>query len=193
MSRQMMGLREYAAHRKALGLVGVTLAAVQKAISSNRITTVTDEKGRTKIDPAVADIQWSRNTDPDQSARTNAAHLAAGSTGNEPPSSRREEDEPSAYWVAKTRREQNAADREALLLDQLRGSLIEKDAARRAAFDAGRLLRDQILSVPSKLAAEFAAMTDPRAIETRMRDELRKPLEQIVQLARAGMDEEEPS
>ncbi len=77
MGRQLFGLREYARHREAHGLPGITLRAVQKAIESGRITTVVDEKGKPKIDAEVADIQWGRNTDPDQSARANAGRDVA--------------------------------------------------------------------------------------------------------------------
>lgn len=54
----LVSLRKYAAHR------GVSLAAVQKARDSGRITLIDG-----KIDPQVADIQWAKNTRPDQQER----------------------------------------------------------------------------------------------------------------------------
>lgn len=54
-----MGYREYAAHRKAKGLRGGSLRAVQKAIESGRI--VLTAAG--KIDPADADLRWAATTD----------------------------------------------------------------------------------------------------------------------------------
>lgn len=77
MSRQLMGMREYARHREANGLPGQTLRAVQRAIETGRISTVSDEKGRQRIDAEVADIQWNRNTDPDQSDRASAGRASA--------------------------------------------------------------------------------------------------------------------
>jgi hypothetical protein len=55
----MMGYREYAAHRKAKGLKGGTLRAVQKAITSGRIAVSVDKR----IDSADADVRWAATTD----------------------------------------------------------------------------------------------------------------------------------
>ena len=49
-----MSLRAYAKHR------GVAMSAVQKAIRAGRIPTTADGK----IDPAQADAEWARNTEP---------------------------------------------------------------------------------------------------------------------------------
>lgn len=194
MSRQTMGLREYGRHREARGLPGTTLRAVQRAIETGRITTVVDGKGRPRIDPEVADIQWGRNTDPDQSARANAgrdhAPQSGGDNGTAPAggSGGGTEREGSAYWDAKTRREIAEATKAELQLAALSGDLVKREAVERAAFEAGRLLRDMVLSVPSRLAAELAAMNDAQAIEGRIRDELRKVLDELSRLTRTGLE-----
>lgn len=191
MSRQLMGLREYARYREARRLPGITLRAVQKAIESGRITTVVDEKGRTKIDAEVADIQWGRNTDPDQSARANAGRDVAPPPGGGDAGGaggHGSERESSAYWDAKTRREIAEATKAELQLEEMSGALVKREAVERAAYESGRLLRDMVLSVPSCLAAEVAAMTDPQAIEVRMREELRKVLADLVRLTRTGLE-----
>lgn len=190
MGRQLLGLREYARYREARGLPGITLRAVQKAIESGRITTVVDEKGKAKIDAEVADIQWGRNTDPDQSARANAgrdvaSHPAGGGGGSGVLGGEREG---SLYWDAKTRREVAEASKAELQLAEMSGGLVRRDGVERAAYEAGRLLRDMILSVPSALATELAAMTEPQAIEARMRDELRKVLDNLTRLTRTGLE-----
>lgn len=183
---KMMGLREYARHREASGLPGTTLRAVQKAVESGRISTIPDAKGKTKIDPAVADIQWSNNTDPDQSARANAGRrITLGGTGHS------ESNEQNAYWDARTRREIAEASKAELELEEMAGNLVDKDGTRRAAFEVGRVLRDMILAVPTKLAGELSALSDTRAIEARMREELRKPLDQMARLAKVGLPTQE--
>lgn len=53
-----VSLRAYARHR------GVSLSAVQKAIKSERISLING-----KIDIDIADIQWAKNTRPDQQER----------------------------------------------------------------------------------------------------------------------------
>jgi hypothetical protein len=55
----LMGLREYARHRKQRGLVGTTHRAVQVAIRDGRIVKAVVDN---KIDAAVADAEWSDTT-----------------------------------------------------------------------------------------------------------------------------------
>lgn len=54
-----MGQREYARHREELGLVGTTHRAVQVAIRDGRIVNALVDG---KIDPAIADVEWSETT-----------------------------------------------------------------------------------------------------------------------------------
>lgn len=187
MSRQLFGLREYARYRESNGLPGATLTAVQKAIASNRITVIIDEKGKQKIDPEVADFQWGKNTDPDQSARANSGKEILPPSSGEKPSGGRGDDG-GRYWEAKTSREEVELARARLALEKDAGQLVDRDGARRAAYESGRMLRDMVLSVPSKVAAEVAAMTDARAIETRIREELRTVLAELSRLAAVGFE-----
>ena len=185
-----MGLREYARHRGGSRLPGATLRAVQKAIEAGRISTVPDDKGRARIDPQVADIQWGRNTDPDQSARANPGKDISPSGGSAS-GSQGAEREGSRYWDAKTEREEVELAKAKLQLAKDEGSLVSREAVERAAFEAGRLLRDMILSVPNRLAPEVAGMTEPPAIEVRLREELRKVLDELARLTRTGMEQVE--
>ncbi len=57
---QRLSLRAYARHRRAAGLEGGTLAAVQKAIGTGRIEA---EPGG-GIDPVKADRAWAERTEP---------------------------------------------------------------------------------------------------------------------------------
>ena len=188
MSHQLMGVREYARHREEKGLPGVSHQAVLKAIKSGRISAIkTGEKGQPKIDPVVADIQWNANTDPTQSARANAGRdvsaidCGAKATG--------EKGEGSRFWEAKTSREEVELARAKLALEKDAGRLVDKDGVRRAGHEAGRLLRDMVLAVPPRLAAELAVMTDARQIEVRMTDELRKMLANLARLASSGFSD----
>lgn len=190
MGRHLMGLREYARHRDAKGLPGTSLRAVQKAIATHRISVLTDDKGRQRIDPEVADIQWDRNTDPDQSVRANAGRetVLPGSASGEASGGRGEEREQSPYWDARTRLAVAEAAKAELQLEEMSGNLVRRERVERAAYEAGRLLRDMVLSVPSKIAAETAAMSDPQAVEARIRDELRKVLDELARLSRTGLE-----
>lgn len=54
-----LSLRQYAAHRKALGLSGGTDKAVRKARDAGRISVLPDGT----VDPVVADREWGGSTD----------------------------------------------------------------------------------------------------------------------------------
>lgn len=198
MSRHLVSLREYARSRETRKLPGGSLRAVQKAIASGRISTVADGKGRAKIDPEVADIQWNSNTDPDQSMRANSGRDVSTPTGaplSTPaaPGVASSAAEPSApkgseYWEARTAREQAEAEKSKIELRKLTGSLVDREAVKRAAYESGRLLRDMILAVPGDLAMELAVMTEPRDIEIRIRDELRKALDQVARVTSTALE-----
>ena len=150
---------------------GVSRAAVKKAVDSKRITLIDG-----KIDPEVADIQWTRNTHPEQAARANS-----GKGRNEPEGPA---GETSEYWLIKIRRERAEALKIEMQLEEMCGKLVERAKVEAAAYQVGRLLRDMILSVPGKLAGELAVVTEPLLVESRMREELRKVLNEITRLTR---------
>lgn len=177
-----MGLREYSRYR------GVTLGAVQKAISSGRITKTPEGK----IDPAAADRDWARNTDPTQQRETNGREgpakrarknipppddhpeeateaggsmAAGGAAGTAPPLAASKAIE--AYYKA----------RDAKVLHEERvGRLVNADQVRIEAFNRARLLRDTILNVPARISALLAAEADPAQVERMLVEELRRAL-----------------
>jgi len=154
---------------------GVSRAAVARAISVGRISTIPNDTGRKMIDPEVADVQWGRNTDAAQSARANARKATTAPLP-------RDEQQGSAYWDAHTRREVAAANREELLEKQLSGKLVDRVRVESAAFGIGRMLRDTVLGLPTQLAPEIAGMTDAFAIEVKMRDALRRVFKDFSKL-----------
>src|SRR5262245_5136727 len=63
-----MSLRGYADYRKAHGLPGGSLRAVQEAIARGRI-----EAPGGRIDPTIADLSWTANTDSTRRPQTGRA------------------------------------------------------------------------------------------------------------------------
>ena len=200
MGGQLLSLRGYAASRKERGLPGGTLAAVQKAIESKRISTVQDDNGRVKIDPAVADIQWMTNTDPEQSARANpdlapafpsgAVDRVSAGAGNAPQGSGAKDAAQAEYAEIKMRTARAEMRQSEMKAAQMAGDLVEREEVTRAAFKAGRMLRDMLLSVPGTLAGQLAGMTDARAIEALLRSSIREVLENADKLLRQAHGEE---
>lgn len=88
------------------------------------------------------------------------------------------------YWEAKTRREIAEAAKAELQLQEMSGDLVKRALVERAAYESGRLLRDMVLSVPGKVAAELAALASPQEVEARLRVELRHVLQELERLTR---------
>lgn len=57
------------------------------------------------------------------------------------------------------------------------GGLVEADKASREAFDFARTLRENVLNIPGRLAAELAAERDTGRVHRRLEDALREALE----------------
>lgn len=68
------------------------------------------------------------------------------------------------------------------------GSLVELEAVKVGAYNAGRLLRDQLLGMPPQLAPELAVMTDPWQIEKHLTAAIRRSLEDAERLSSADLE-----
>lgn len=180
----LMGYRAYARHR------GVTLAGVQKAIASGRISTVlVGDKPR--IDSDQADRDWTLRTDPAaQSLLYSAGPPAASASERAAP--RTELPDPDddgdaatedtatvEYRTHRAERERIRKEREQLELDELRGSLIRLEDAKRLAFTSYRALRDVALAVPARVANQVAGMTDAWEIEQHLEHQLSEAFRQF--------------
>lgn len=154
--RQLLSLRAYARHREC------ALSAVQKAIASGRISTVTDSKGRARIDPEVADIQWAKNTDPLQSLRATGGFLDAAaatetaSAGAPEP----EADNRVEYRDEQVRLTRVTADLKQLELRTRVGELAEVEPIVRAITDTHTAARNAVMALPDRLSSTLAAETD---------------------------------
>lgn len=68
------------------------------------------------------------------------------------------------------------------------GSLVDREAVSTGAYNAGRLLRDQLLGMPPQLAPELASMTDPWEIEKHLTAAIRRSLEDAERLSSADLE-----
>ena len=154
----VLSQRAYAKHR------GVALSAVQKAISTGRISTMAD--GR--IDPGVADAEWAANT----KAR--------------PPVVRRQADDDqdasgaAQYSKARAVREHCQARLAKIEYEERVGSLVSKDEVQVAAFNTHRVIRDAMLNIPDRIAAMLAAETDEAKCYEILATEIRKALNEFA-------------
>lgn len=87
------------------------------------------------------------------------------------------------YWKAKARSETAKAELAEIELWRARGSLVEKADVQRGIYAASRMLRDMILAVPNRIAAQLVATGDAGAAQRMMREELRGALEKFASLS----------
>ena len=166
----MIGIpAEYARHRKEAGLSGKTNDAVSSAIETGRIEVLPD--GR--IDFEAADIQWEKNTQKHANHHGNLSPVNPSNDGESPK---------QLNWADhRTRREAAEANLKEIELAKRRDELIDRKGAELAAQVTARTLRDTLIeTLPSKLAVELAAITDPWALECKLRESIRAELHAIL-------------
>lgn len=161
-----MNLRAYADHRKSQGLRGTSHVAVLKAIESGRLTepAVRKVNGGWVIDPSAADAQWADNTIAvvvADSAPEKAQPPVASAQPRQTPSL---EDSMRGPSLAEAKRAQAVykAERERLALLKEKGELVSAAEVKARWFEHGRAIRDNLMSVPDRIAAQLAATTDTR-------------------------------
>jgi pyruvate/2-oxoglutarate dehydrogenase complex dihydrolipoamide acyltransferase (E2) component len=159
----LLSLRAYAKHR------GVSLAAVQKAIHSGRITPNADGL----IDSDRADAEWAAKTRPGQRRARSA------------PPSAREPAEPAGaggldYFRARAIRESYLARLAKIEFEEKTAKLVSRDEVQVAAFTRGRVVRDNLLNIADRLAATLAAENDVDKVHRLLSDEIRMALDALA-------------
>ena len=166
---ELISPAEYARSRKARGLPGGTDVAVHRALKTGRIILIDG-----KIDPFVADIQWEKNT---RKRADLHGDSAASRQVQQAAQSAPQMDGAPSWADNKARTEAAVAELKEIELAQKKGELIDRAGHERAAQQTARVLRDALVqTLPSKIALELAALTDPWAVECALRTHLRDEL-----------------
>lgn len=153
---------EYAKRR------GCSEAAVSKAISANRISLIDG-----KIDPAVADVQWAKNTRVRAGAGRPPASDGAASEqlglmpegAPDKPASEAVGPGGDDYWKSRSRREAAGAELAEMDLATKRGELIQVKAVELVWSSALASCREHLLQVRARLAPMLAVETETFRIE----------------------------
>ena len=85
-----------------------------------------------------------------------------------------------ALHESRARREHYLAEKARLEVSQQRGELVSAANVKAAAFKKGRTVRDSIMAIPDRLAAQLAGITDPRQVHTLLSEELRVALRSLI-------------
>lgn len=171
----MMTQAEYARHR------GVSRQAVSKALRTGRIVLV--EGG--KIDPEVADAAWRQNTDPSKPSNSVAGNPGGAVPGARRPVLRVQHVASGAstpgpdYQVSRAVRETYMAKLARLEYEVKTGKLIDAEESQQAAFADNRRVRDLLLAIPDRTAAQMAACSDPAECHRLLAAEIRRACEEL--------------
>lgn len=196
----LLSFRGYALHR------GVSPEAVSQAVKSGRIDTVQDPDGRRWIHPAIADAQWDARSDSAKKIGADVAQAnrlrrrAAGAAESvpiapaPPPMAVDPEPEPAppprtaassaepvpapgSYAAARAQREHYQAELKRLEVLRRSGESVSIAEVKREAFARARAVREAIMGLPDRLAAELAGERDPNKVHSRLLSELHSALE----------------
>jgi hypothetical protein len=91
------------------------------------------------------------------------------------------------YQRSRARREHAQAEQIESQVRKENGSLVEADVVDKAAFEAGRMLRDLLLGMPPQIAPELVAMTDSWDIEKHLTAAIRRTLEDAERMSASDL------
>jgi hypothetical protein len=199
-------MTELIAIREAARRLGVSDTAVHKAIKSGRVSLGEPDpnNGRPRLPWPQAESQWRANSDatkrnhvgpqgnsprrasyggnttPPAAPLPTAAQTLSGEV--DPPASTVHAPGPAAPSLAASRavREAYQARLARLEYEKATGKVVDADTVKVSAFKLARSLRDAMLNIPDRLAAELAAETNVARIHARLSRELRDALSSLA-------------
>ncbi len=177
---------QYVNQRQFAEMKGVTAEAVRLAIRDGRLRNCLhwpEGKKKPLLDPVMAAAEWEANTRHDK--RKNAKNDIRGPYIRAPL-----ETEANMSLVAATRlKEEYAAKLMQLKFDRESGKVIEAEQVKKEAFKLARTVRDGLINIPDRVAAEFAGCTNAAEIHMRLTDEIRQALEALAAIPEPEPDE----
>ena len=195
-----LSMRGYGLHRKEQGLPGQSHSAVRKAIDRGSLVRSIsyDDRNRIWIDAKLADKEWAERVDEAQQREPEVARgrHSDGEDGAEQgalfPELRPDKtpDTPggkkSGYKQAQAVRIMYQAQLAKLDYEERSGKLCRVEGVQVEAFRTGRVVRDSILNIADRIAAELAAETQVHVVHSKLVQELTVAMQE---LAEAGKKE----
>ncbi len=173
MSDEAVSLSEYARRR------GVSHEAVRKAVKVGRLSrsVVFGPTGKARLLPEIADVEWTANTDSAQ--QRVPAVPPPRPPAPEPEAPARDEPKTATFQQARTLREAYMARLARLEFEEKSGQLVRADSVKNEAFKVARTVRDNMLNIPDRIAAELANETNQFKVHQRLTQEIRRALEDM--------------
>jgi hypothetical protein len=160
---------------------GCSLTAVQKAITSKRITTLADGT----IDAERANQEWAKNTFAGQTIHKPSAPDRVPPMQESPAASG---DPVTAYLRARAVKESFAARTAQLEYEERAGKLIPAARAAEYAATFSSIVKDGLMAMPDRLSPMLAAVDDEKAIHRMLVAEVSAALRKVSKaVADAGL------
>jgi len=171
--------------------IGASAPYVSKLKAQGRLVIVKNEAGKDEVDFVLSDRLVRNTADLSRAGNgANAKPAAAPSAPSVPPvetmtgASRND----ATFRQAHTHEKVFAAKKIELEYKKLAGELVERKRVQDAAYTIGRMMRDSILAVPTRLAPELAELRDAWEIERRIAAALRQVLDDVSKIADADLE-----
>ena len=165
---------------------GCSSQSVKVAIENGRLVKSVrrKENGKWEVQPDAANIEWEIST----SHKNRPAHLNVRSESPGRVKVVRENVElvdnvnegKTPLFEAQRRHEIAKAEMAELKLAELKSTLVNAEDVKSEAFKLARNVRDGMLNIADRVAAEFAGMTVPHSIHARLTEEIHKALETMA-------------
>lgn len=165
-------------------LLGVARPYINKLVTQGVLTL--DADGRLDVDASI-EILKSRASPGHQLSRASDADTPAmqaiRAIADEQPSDAPPPDEPAgagSFQKARTLREHYAALNERIKYERELATLVDAAGVQRACKTAARLIRDNLLAIPDRVAAELAAEQDPKTVQDTLQHHIRAALDRAI-------------
>lgn len=164
--------------------IGVTrqrvLKAIQDGVLSESITSAKHgSKIRYTIDEEKGLKEWADNIDPSKQREPEKA-------AETKELSKKSGEGSSNYQKAKAMKEFYNAKLAELEFQEKAGKLVSSARVKAESFKIGRRVRDSLMSVPERVAAEIAAMDEPRSISIYLKEQIAAALKDLEDLNNVG-------
>ena len=168
---------------------GCTKAAVTHASKSRIAAAVVEQDGKRWLDRDLALELWNKNTRATTTSKVSKPDPVepppAPASTPRPADLKRlidalPEDQIPDLNESRARHEHYKAEKARLEALQGRGELVPADEVKAEAFKAARSVRDALMALPDRLAAQLAGTTDVRLCHTLLTEELRVALRSLA-------------
>jgi len=164
---------------------GCTKAAVTHATKNRIAEAVVEKDGKRWLDRDLALQLWNKNTRDTHNSKVSRPDPIDPPASAKPADLKRlidalPEDQIPDLNESRARHEHYKAEKARLEALQGRGELVPASEVKAAAFNAARSVRDALMALPDRLAAQLAGTADARLCHTLLTEELRVALRSLA-------------